>query len=57
MLDLGVGRIYFNFTPAGAIALMDSLTQQLNAASYSFYAFRFSTIPLHMGVMIRVTLL
>ncbi len=34
--DLGVGRIYFNLTPLGAIALMDSLTLQLNAAAIPF---------------------
>ncbi|NMG09015.1 T3SS effector HopA1 family protein [Brasilonema sp. UFV-L1] len=34
--DLGGGRIYFNITPRGAIALMDSLTQQLNAAAIPF---------------------
>jgi hypothetical protein len=34
--DLGAGRIYFNFTPSGAIALMDSLTLQFNAASIPF---------------------
>ncbi|MEI2579771.1 T3SS effector HopA1 family protein [Scytonema sp. PRP1] len=34
--DLGVGRIYFNVTPFGAIALMNSLTQQLNAAGIPF---------------------
>ncbi|RCJ25433.1 hypothetical protein A6S26_16800 [Nostoc sp. ATCC 43529] len=34
--DLGAGRIYFNLTPSGAIALMDSLTLQLNAASIPF---------------------
>ena len=34
--DLGAGRIYFNFTPSGAIALMESLTLQLNAASIPF---------------------
>ncbi|MBH8575577.1 hypothetical protein I8752_21715 [Nostocaceae cyanobacterium CENA369] len=34
--DLGTGRIYFNFTASGAIALMDSLTQQLNAAAIPF---------------------
>ncbi|MDZ8187207.1 MAG: T3SS effector HopA1 family protein [Nostoc sp. ChiSLP02] len=33
---LGAGRIYFNLTPTGAIALMDSLTLQLNAASIPF---------------------
>ncbi|WGV23682.1 T3SS effector HopA1 family protein [Halotia branconii] len=34
--DLGTGRIYFNFTASGAIALMDSLTQQLNADTIPF---------------------
>lgn len=34
--DLGAGRIYFNVTPMGALALMDSLTQQLNAAAIPF---------------------
>ncbi|MHC5723716.1 MAG: T3SS effector HopA1 family protein [Nostoc sp.] len=34
--DLGAGRIYFNFTASGAIALMESLTLQLNAASIPF---------------------
>jgi hypothetical protein len=34
--DLGTGRIYFNLTPSGAIALMDNLTQQLNAAAIPF---------------------
>lgn len=34
--DLGGGRIYFNFTPLGAIALMDSLTLELNTAAIPF---------------------
>ncbi|MDF5717096.1 MAG: T3SS effector HopA1 family protein [Rhizonema sp. NSF051] len=34
--DLGVGRIYFNLTPSGAIALMKSLTLQLNAVAIPF---------------------
>ncbi|MEA5582214.1 T3SS effector HopA1 family protein [Nodularia harveyana UHCC-0300] len=34
--DLGIGRIYFNFTPDGAIACMDRLTNQLNAANIPF---------------------
>ncbi|WP_017655478.1 T3SS effector HopA1 family protein [Fortiea contorta] len=34
--DLGAGRIYFNFTAFGAIALMDSLTLELNAAGIPF---------------------
>jgi HopA1 effector protein family len=34
--DLGTGRIYFNITADGAIALMDSLTQQLNQATLPF---------------------
>jgi hypothetical protein len=34
--DLGAGRIYFNFTPFGAIALMDSLTLELNTAAIPF---------------------
>jgi hypothetical protein len=34
--DLGTGRIYFNFNAAGAIALMDSLTQQLNTSAIPF---------------------
>ncbi len=34
--DLGAGRIYFNFTASGAIALMENLTLQLNAASIPF---------------------
>ena len=34
--DLGVGRVYFNLTAYGAIALMDSLTLQLNAAAIPF---------------------
>ncbi|AFZ27780.1 hypothetical protein Cylst_5787 [Cylindrospermum stagnale PCC 7417] len=34
--DLGVGRIYFNVTSSGAIALMDSLTLLLNAAAIPF---------------------
>ncbi|MEH2067727.1 MAG: T3SS effector HopA1 family protein [Nostoc sp.] len=34
--NLGAGRIYFNLTPSGAIALMNSLTLQLNAASIPF---------------------
>lgn len=34
--DLGVGRIYFNLTPRGAIALMKSLTLKLNAAAIGF---------------------
>ncbi|WP_414583675.1 T3SS effector HopA1 family protein [Scytonema sp. PCC 10023] len=33
---LGAGRIYFNVTPFGAIALMKRLTQQLNAAAIPF---------------------
>ncbi len=33
---LGVGRIYFNFNPDGAIAVMDSLTKQLNAMGIPF---------------------
>ncbi|MBW4480261.1 MAG: hypothetical protein KME54_26345 [Tolypothrix brevis GSE-NOS-MK-07-07A] len=35
-VDLDMGRIYFNLTPPGAIALMDSLTLQLNAAEIFF---------------------
>jgi hypothetical protein len=35
-VDLGTGRIYFNFTSSGAIACMDGLTQQLNAAHIPF---------------------
>jgi hypothetical protein len=35
-VELGTGRVYFNFNAAGAIALMDSLTQQLNAANIPF---------------------
>lgn len=34
--NLGVGRIYFNFSPEGALALMDSLTLQLNADAIPF---------------------
>ncbi|TVP62142.1 MAG: hypothetical protein EA343_12275 [Nodularia sp. (in: Bacteria)] len=34
--DLGIGRIYFNFTSFGAIACMDGLTQRLNAANIPF---------------------
>ncbi|MEC4819471.1 MAG: T3SS effector HopA1 family protein [Scytonema sp. PMC 1069.18] len=34
--DLGLGRIYFNVTSVGAIALMESLTLQLNAAAIPF---------------------
>jgi hypothetical protein len=34
--DLGVGRIYFNVTPSGAIALMDILTTQLNSIQIPF---------------------
>ncbi|WP_369815989.1 MULTISPECIES: T3SS effector HopA1 family protein [unclassified Anabaena] len=34
--DFGAVRIYFNFNPAGAIAIMDHLTQQLNAAAIPF---------------------
>ncbi|EHC18097.1 T3SS effector HopA1 family protein [Fischerella thermalis] len=34
--DLGEGRIYFNITPSGAIALMESLTLQLNTAGIAF---------------------
>lgn len=34
--ELGTGRIYFNITADGAIALMDSLTQQLNQAALPF---------------------
>jgi hypothetical protein len=34
--NLGVGRIYFNFTPLGAIVLMDTLTQKLNNANIPF---------------------
>ncbi|WP_017315790.1 T3SS effector HopA1 family protein [Mastigocladopsis repens] len=33
---VGTGRIYFNVTPFGAIALMDNFTQQLNAAAIPF---------------------
>ncbi|HIK06538.1 MAG TPA: hypothetical protein IGS40_17770 [Trichormus sp. M33_DOE_039] len=35
-VNLGTGRIYFNFSAAGAIALMDSLTQQLNTNTIPF---------------------
>jgi HopA1 effector protein family len=35
-VDLDMGRIYFNLSPTGAIALMDSLTLQLNAAEIFF---------------------
>lgn len=35
-INLGTGRIYFNLTANGAIALMDSLTQRLNADSIPF---------------------
>jgi hypothetical protein len=35
-INLEVGRIYFNFNPSGAIALMDTLTQQLNNAHIAF---------------------
>ncbi len=34
--DFGVGRIYFNVTPTGAIALMNSLTKLLNSAEIPF---------------------
>ncbi|MEA5619524.1 T3SS effector HopA1 family protein [Cronbergia sp. UHCC 0137] len=34
--DADIVRIYFNFTPLGAIALMESLTQQLNSATIPF---------------------
>ncbi|QSV65424.1 MAG: hypothetical protein HEQ26_18735 [Dolichospermum sp. DL01] len=34
--DLGGGRIYFNFTSTGAIAIMESLTQALNNAAIAF---------------------
>ncbi len=34
--DLGTGRIYFNLTSSGAIALMDSLTLKLNAGKIPF---------------------
>jgi hypothetical protein len=34
--ELEMGRIYFNFTPYGAIAVMESLTKQLNNAAISF---------------------
>ncbi len=34
--DLGEGRIYFNLTASGAIALMDRLTLELNAAAIPF---------------------
>lgn len=34
--DLGTGRIYFNLTPFGAIAVMDSLTMELNEAGIPF---------------------
>jgi|UPI000380678C hypothetical protein len=34
--DLGKGRIYLNLTAAGAIALMESLTVELNAAAIPF---------------------
>lgn len=35
-VDLGTGRIYFNCSASGAIALMESLTKQLNAATIPF---------------------
>ena len=35
-VDLDMLRIYFNLNPEGAIALMDSLTRQLNAAEIFF---------------------
>ncbi|MBD2361089.1 hypothetical protein H6G36_07835 [Anabaena minutissima FACHB-250] len=35
-VNLGTGRIYLNFTVDGAIALMDSLTQQLNTNTIPF---------------------
>ncbi|AUT02551.1 hypothetical protein CLI64_20360 [Nostoc sp. CENA543] len=35
-VNLGSGRIYFNFSADGAIALMDSLTQQLNVHTIPF---------------------
>lgn len=34
--DLGEGRIYLNLTPSGAIAMMESLTMQLNDAVIPF---------------------
>ncbi|ARV61748.1 hypothetical protein BZZ01_26775 [Nostocales cyanobacterium HT-58-2] len=34
--NLSIGQIYFNVTAMGAIALMDSLTQQLNDAAIPF---------------------
>ncbi len=34
--DLGGGRIYFHFSSAGAIVLMDSLTKALNNAALAF---------------------
>jgi hypothetical protein len=34
--NLELGKIYFNFTPSGAIALMDTLTKQLNDANIPF---------------------
>ncbi|HLP91378.1 MAG TPA: T3SS effector HopA1 family protein [Nostocaceae cyanobacterium] len=35
-VNMGVGRIYFNCSPKGAIALMDNLTKELNHAAIPF---------------------
>ncbi|BAZ41701.1 hypothetical protein NIES4101_76690 [Calothrix sp. NIES-4101] len=35
-VDLGLGRIYFNTTSSGAIALMDAITSELNAVEIPF---------------------
>lgn len=35
--ELEIVRIYFNFNPEGAVAVMDSLTQQLNNISIPFH--------------------
>ncbi|MFN7661794.1 MAG: T3SS effector HopA1 family protein, partial [Dolichospermum sp.] len=42
--DLGVGLIYFNFTSAGAIIFMESLTQSLNNAAI-FFSFNVLSNP------------
>ena len=35
-VNLGIGRIYLNITPSGAVALMDILTKKLNVAEIPF---------------------
>jgi hypothetical protein len=46
--DLGGGRIFFNVTSAGAIVLMDSLTQALNNAAI-FFSFQVLYNPAAYG--------